>query len=389
MRNIIVAIILAWIAGWFSHAYFIRIDSGVDGHGRDTLTAIPTSVQPSAKPSVHKRNVNITTAGAHPHGRLQLFQKLLMRNHFAAALAAWPDADKNQARNMILGHSNDLKRAHKAETAIRLLNKYYHLFPEDTEAGLLYANILHQLQHFHAETFLLMGMLYKTADPGLLKNIKKRLRNAINAYTQPMMRSGSYRDLLNYYRQLSNLDGSNPNYQLKQVSILIDMGMLQQASAILQPLLFDPDVSHQTEALSEKINRVSSAHYQTSIPMERSGENFLVPVSINGNPPIQLLLDTGASITLIQRRESAINDEHYQRITLQTANGRIQVPLMEASEVTIGGYRLFSIKMGIVFKPVSAHAKGLLGMNILKHFNFFIDQKTPALKLTRMIHESP
>ncbi|MDX8396429.1 MAG: retropepsin-like aspartic protease [Mariprofundaceae bacterium] len=383
MRGIIVALALAWSAGWLSHD-FIYSCPDVDSEIQNSPAFNPPSSQADViESSISDQIVSFSEVSIKPLSRLQSFEKLLLKNNFAAALLAWPLDDQKRARDMVLKYGNDLGQAGETATAIRLMNEYYGLFPEDTEVGILYANILHQSQRLHTETFLLMDMLTKTVDKNLFSHIKNQLQNVIHIYSERLMKSGNYRDLLDYYLHLSDLDGNNQEYYLKQVTILIEMGLLEQASVILEPLLFDPGISRRADLLAKKIKMVRSTQYQTSIPLKRSGEHFLVPISINGRAPINLLLDTGASITLIQKRSGEVSKGDNQRhITLQTANGRIRVPIITGNKIILGDYHLPEIELGIMTEPIVNHADGLLGMNILKHFVFFIDQKSLLLKLS-------
>ncbi len=300
---------------------------------------------------------------------MQAFRLMLQQGRFVAALKAWPETKHVQARKLILLYSHDLRRSGLGRVALRLLDDYMDQFPDDSEAGIRQANLLHQLHHFRRESFLLMNILHKTADAESVGQVKKNLQDAIDAETSYLMQLQNYRSLLKFYRHLSSLDGGNWNFMLMQAKVLIRMGKLSQASAILQPLLFGSGSENLARVQLDKIDRIESAHYQVTIPIHRSGEHFLVPVSINGGAPLQLLIDTGASITLVRAQDGQIPDNAVGRhpIKLQTVNGSMQVPVFTASTVTLGGFNLHDVELGVITGPVANQAEGLLGMNILKH----------------------
>jgi len=386
MRGLIFVLLLGWLAGWFSHDYFAPTPEQpeVVASGQRVHTVIPMDVRSDVVKQVEPETqaLPVGAVGVEQPSRLQLFQQLLWQDRFDAALAAWPEGSAQQARNIVLAYSGDLRRAGRVDEAIKLLRAYSDVFPEDGEAGLLQADLLHQQQRFRREVFLLMGMISKASGSEIVTRIRSQLQRAVHLYTERLMQSGDYRDLLDFYRQLSNLDGGNQHYNLMQVTILIEMGLLPEAVAMLQPLQFDPAVREQAKALAATIERIRASHYQVSLPLQRSGDHFLVPVSINGNAPVNLLLDTGASITLVQGLEASDGNDKHKQITLQTANGQLQVPVITVDEVSLAGFHLHGVQLGLLAEPVAAGAAGLLGMNILKQFDFFIDQQAPALKLT-------
>jgi len=383
---LILLLLASFAMGWFSHDFFVKQQAQhlfmVDGRSLNSVAAPKgqATVPPPSPILPH----TLKQAPVSPVDPLQSFHALMIQGNFSAAMQAWPRLQTLQARGIVFVLARQMSRDGRPESALRLLREYRNSFPEDIEAGLLHANIVHQSARFDQESFLLFGLLNQTADPGFLFRIRRSLKTAVQSYDEYLKQGEEYGQILGFFRKLADLDGGNPDYQIKQATALMEMGQLQQASTILQPLVFDTESGSKAKELLQRIKQISDAAYQITVPLQRAGEHFLVSLSINGKPPVHLLLDTGASLTLLQRNQVAMSDSAtLPKITLQTANGRMQASLKRSNRIRLGSFQLQDIDIALIDGDVGAGAEGLLGMNILKHFDFFIDQQTPALKLSR------
>ncbi len=383
-------LVTGWLVGWFSHDFFKAPAQQQHVSNAQTDIASPATQETSdaimLNPSIVTSPI-ITDSEIPPvpltEIALHIFRELLKQGEFSRALSAWPLESNEQARNYTFLLVNRFNQQKRIESALLLLHKYRTRFPDDIEAGLLHAKVLHQQEQFDLEAFLLIELHKQSADPGLISRINHYLSKAVQSQKRQLLQAGAFNHMLGFYRKMSNLDGANTDYQLMQAIALIEMGNTQQASTILQPLVFDSEAGKKATSLLKKIEQIHNSDYQASIPLQRFGEHFLVPLSINGKAPILLLLDTGASITLMQSPTTESPSENaLNTITLQTANGKMDVPLTSSNRVNLGPFQLDQIKIALVTEPVSERAQGLLGMNILKHFEFFIDQQTPSLKLS-------
>ena len=121
--------------------------------------------------------------------------------------------------------------------------------------------------------------------------------------------------------------------------------------------------------------------YTHEVPLTKLGEHFLIDVTINSQP-ITLLLDTGATLTMIDeaKLDSSLKIIN-ENIVLSTAGGKINAKLQEAESFSLGDIELQN------FQIVSSYFKqngadGLLGMNFFKKFKFKIDQEEAILYLS-------
>lgn len=124
------------------------------------------------------------------------------------------------------------------------------------------------------------------------------------------------------------------------------------------------------------------------LPYQRAGRSVVVEALINGRRPGRLLLDTGASLTVISRRlarEVDLSlDPGAARVTLQTANGPIQALLATLDAVRVGAAEVNHVLVAVHDVPgLGSEIDGLLGMTFLRHFRLTIDPERRELTLGR------
>ena len=118
------------------------------------------------------------------------------------------------------------------------------------------------------------------------------------------------------------------------------------------------------------------------------GAAIVVPVHINGQGPIDLILDTGATITCVDTslaRELALPE---QRLTVGTAigvggAGRVRLHRVDSLRVAGAVARKLNVcAMDLsAMRVVAPSVRGLLGLNVLKPFTVTIDFRRSVLRL--------
>ena len=118
------------------------------------------------------------------------------------------------------------------------------------------------------------------------------------------------------------------------------------------------------------------------------GAAIVVPVHINGRGPIDLILDTGATITCVDTslaRELALPE---QRLAIGTAvgvggAGRVRLHRVDSLRVAGAVARRINVcAMDLsAMRVVAPNVRGLLGLNVLKPFTVTIDFRRSVLRL--------
>lgn len=125
-----------------------------------------------------------------------------------------------------------------------------------------------------------------------------------------------------------------------------------------------------------------------SISLVRNGDQYLVDLFVE-QTPVRMLIDTGASMTALSARTFDRLSDNYSSeflgvFQVNTAGGQIQAPMVTFSNVRLGRYTFKDLTIVVIPSDPFDQAEGLLGMNILRAFDFSIDQQTPALLLNEL-----
>jgi clan AA aspartic protease (TIGR02281 family) len=133
-----------------------------------------------------------------------------------------------------------------------------------------------------------------------------------------------------------------------------------------------------------------SASGVIGIPLHRSGNHFIVDASPAHGRKVRLLIDTGASVTILTPDVLEQHGIRYQDTgrtrAFNTANGVVQAPIYILDSLTVGDWGVNQLEVGVLDLNGGPDINGLLGMNFLRHFQFFIDQNEALLHLSVKNH---
>jgi clan AA aspartic protease (TIGR02281 family) len=121
-----------------------------------------------------------------------------------------------------------------------------------------------------------------------------------------------------------------------------------------------------------------------AVPLHRRGNHFLVDARLDDGASVRLLIDTGASMTILTPRALAGSGyrDTGRSALFSTANGRVRAPVYTLDALSVGSWQVSRIDIGVLELDDSRTIDGLLGMNFLRHFQFFIDQNEAVLRLS-------
>lgn len=124
------------------------------------------------------------------------------------------------------------------------------------------------------------------------------------------------------------------------------------------------------------------------IPVRSYGGSLLVKVQLNTTRNAQLILDTGATMTVLSNEVALdlglIASTTTELTTVNTAGGPIQVNVTKIPSIQAGTARVNDVDVAIHDLPDGpAGIDGLLGMSFLKHFLVTLDTTQGQLHLKR------
>jgi len=124
----------------------------------------------------------------------------------------------------------------------------------------------------------------------------------------------------------------------------------------------------------------------TTVSVQMTSSAILVPVVLNGSLKTYMLMDTGATFTVVTpriARELGLRlDPHSPRIPLMTANGYITAHLARLNSLKVGSAEVQSLIVAVLKSSPTPQMEGLLGLNFLNQFDTTIDSGRRLLTLT-------
>jgi len=383
--------IAGWGAGWFAHNYR---DAGLVTSVQPLLPAPSKSVNPG-EPAIDPA----PTAA----GRVGNIEDLLQRNEFEAVLERYEslqvqadDIAVADARTQILSHARLLIADRRFSLAEQLLQLFLVAAYRDVEARILLAVAYHGQEDFHAaidQLYEARGYAYR---PAMLQRITRRIRSIVADLTQSLKRNNDQNALLALYQHLIQLE---PDYAPWFMGLAVTQLALDDKEAARRSLLLvsqDHSVGAQAQAMlselsaglagTEDTEPRESATEVVGIPLHRSGNHFIVDARPAHGRSIRLLIDTGASLTIftpdvLEQRGIRYQDTGRTGV-FNTANGPVRAPVYKLDFLSVGDWQVNNLEIGVLDLGSRSGMDGLLGMNFLNHFQFFIDQNEALLRLT-------
>jgi clan AA aspartic protease (TIGR02281 family) len=263
------------------------------------------------------------------------------------------------------------------------LDQFTYLDGERLDEALLLAELMFEQERYE----LLFSFLYDKRY-GLDTQAERRLLNAIYQLVErvdiKLGEAADYDRLVSLYRQLSSFEGEHTFYYLRLSYWLLQSGNTQEASQSLLGVVNDIELEGQLHELQAAIELYDQIGPQTEVPLKMVGEHYLVSVDIAGAGSVELMLDTGASKTVIKRAllEDKMSGllENAQSIQMNTANGNTKGLVVTLKNVGMSGVDLDQLEVVLMDLPNFKY-DGLLGMNFLGQFDFKIDQEGLVLVL--------
>jgi clan AA aspartic protease (TIGR02281 family) len=208
-------------------------------------------------------------------------------------------------------------------------------------------------------------------------------RQLVQQQVDVLITNNLWLELRSLIEEVLLFDSQNPNLQWLLVRAQYQLGQFEYARNAIEPLLNQPNYKIKAQALLAEIE--TALREPQSIPLSRQGKHFIVQALINDTFNVSLMLDTGASISLLSEPAfeglSRYSEVVYVKdLQLNTAGGIITASIYQVDQFTIQDY-IINDFIFAVSPYVSEGNDGLLGMNYLSAFDFYIDQNNSLLIL--------
>lgn len=120
------------------------------------------------------------------------------------------------------------------------------------------------------------------------------------------------------------------------------------------------------------------------LPLKSNGNQFVVEAIIDRRYRVNLLIDTGAAMTVVDAsvlQSMGYNLNGTQQGLFSTANGVVEAPVVSIEQLALGSASTGPLAVGALSLSMPDGIDGLLGMNFLRHYDFRIDQNNNRLHL--------
>ncbi len=223
------------------------------------------------------------------------------------------------------------------------------------------------------------------------QQINQQLGLLVDAYRHRLIEQKQTDRLLRLYQLVTSRDPTRPEFFYQLAKTQYELRNLEQARSSLSYVLNDMVWGRRAQGLLAQIERIEmlQSKYHSQIPLSRSGRHFLLTGMINGVHEVTLLLDTGASYTTLTPEflvELGLNETESSPVMLETGGGPIRAKLYNVATLSVGDQIITNAVIAGVPLGPNTKADGLLGMNFLSNFEFFIDQEEAVLYLKTYTH---
>jgi clan AA aspartic protease (TIGR02281 family) len=389
------AAVAGWGLGWYAH----------DRHSADLQ--VDRDGGAAAPPVTELLPAPVEVSGRLARDTVSQVTQFLDSGGFEAAVTIYEalpeqtgDGLAERVRGLILAHAGGLVAAADNSEAIRLLERYLVAEYRDVEARLLLADAYRGALDFTTAIDQLYQAKGHAWRPETLELIDRRIRAVVAKYAALLKREGDAAGLLELYRNLTYLEPSHAPWFLGLATVQLDAGDSVAARQSLSLVTQDPQVAARARELLERAAAIDSeaANHETAqatepepeqtvagIPLLRRGTHFLVEAGLGSGQTARLLIDTGASLTMLSERLVNSRGSGAQPTgrtgLFNTANGPVRAPIYRLETLTVGDWQIGDLEVGVLDLNGQG-VDGLLGMNFLRHFRFYINQREAMLRLS-------
>ena len=304
-------------------------------------------------------------------------------------------AGMQQARDAVLLYAQQQIKAGDYVAVVQWLQRFLQASYRDVEARLLLADVFYRQQDYHDAIAQLYEAKAYAFRPEMLTRITRRIRNVVDEQARKYSEDQNSAALLQLFQNVTQLEPDYAAYFIELAIVQLALEDRDAAQRSLSLVMNDPDVGEQARAILATLqqaaiavadpDQLTLATEVAGVPLIRSGHHFLVDVN-PADAASLLLIDTGASMTILTHEALQQRGLRYQETgrsqLFSTANGQVRAPIYILESLSVGDWYVGQLEVGVLDLGGQADIDGLLGMNFLSQFRFFIDQNETMLRLS-------
>lgn len=385
-----------FILGWQANHFFSRFDQSLDELASSVDVRVPVLKDEPVDhvPLVQSKNVSAKASRTLADAAVfDAFKQSLESKLYAQSIDALDQLlldEKLQfvAEKYLFEYIDRLEANAYLDEALALLQVYADYYQQPK-----FYYRLAQIMYQQGEGVAAIDILFqlKGQQSGALsKRLSQQIQLWVVEVYSRLVNEQKYGVLLAWLEQLESLEPGNGQYILLHAQVLMLLKQWDDANNEYQHLMTFPDyydlAVSKTLELDEKLNKLNPE--EIVIPLKRVGKHYAATAMINDTKSVDLLLDTGASLTVVKR--SALQDvflDEGKLMQFNTANGTTQGQIYRLTLFSLDTVSLTNFDLAVLDMPDMESADGLLGMNFFENFQFRIDQKENVLRLLPRVDE--
>ena len=355
----------------------------------NTLITRPGSADEKSRLQLNTSDDESLIAKNRASALLAQIKALVQSEAYYDALTLFADLNQEYPTEAIpvregwLTYIDNLLSAKRFSSAELFLQAYLYTYPDDIGFLSLQVDFFQAKRQTAQAIEHAYELLYHILDYQQKIDYLNAARERVKAESKILLQRQAWAALAELCQQVLALDPEFYDIQLLLARAEYEQDFLAAAESNARPLLDLPQLAARAQSLLDKIEAVYSE--PSRIPLKQAGQHYIVQGLINQDHPVALMLDTGASISLLSQETFEqlgleTQASFIKTIRLNTAGGVVNSSLYQVSSFEIGGYLLEDMHFAVSPYFSSDH-DGLLGMNYLGRFNFYIDQADKSLKL--------
>jgi clan AA aspartic protease (TIGR02281 family) len=153
---------------------------------------------------------------------------------------------------------------------------------------------------------------------------------------------------------------------------------------VVKPVATRQTVVDQPRTTSMAATAVTTA----TVPVVNLGRLFIVEARLNGSRTVRLVVDTGASYTVLFPEiitEMGLENDPDTDLSLWTAGGEVGAQIVTLNTVQVGDMAVVNLPVAVLRLPNPPEGiDGLLGLSFLNRFVVTLDPRGAQLKLKRL-----
>ena len=319
----------------------------------------------------------------------EIKQNIQAKQFFEAAnlLYELPQEDTNQlstVKSYWLNDSQQLLNTKQYQLVAESLDAYLAYSPDDLDFLFLFVELHIAKQQILMAIKSAFDLQYHTQDFNLQNQSNEYANQLVRQEISRLLQNGLWFELANFSSEVLVITPQSSEALWALAQAQFHQGEYQLARESVDSLLIEPN--YQVKA-HELVKLIEMALQQPAmIPLVRQGVHFVVEGVINNHDKVNLLIDTGASISVLSQEffdnlASTRQLNYISDIVLMTAGGEISSSIYQVEHFELHGYRVDNFKFAV--NPyMTSNNDGLLGMNFLRLFDFHIDQTNSLLSLS-------